>query len=412
MVKKIVFLFFFITSVFFIIPNQVIADECDSSKCGSGDNTCLREVYDNCSKKVNQLTATKNTLANQIKIIDSQIQLTLLKITQTENSIKTLEKEISNLDVEIGKLEVQINQLSVAYIHQTVQNYKLQKRIPAFAFLFSSNLNTFLEQQRYMTSVQKNSQTNLLDMETVRTNYDIQKTAKEKKQTELEALQKTLASQKISLNNQKTSKNSLLEVTKNNEAYYTTLLIDVQNKLSSLNNTSAKCLSSSPSRDNNYYSQLDPEWCPRYIGLQTKYTIGGAGCYLTSMCMVLKKIGFDITPKDYASDPKRFTASADMNPPIPPPGYTYKCLSIVPRNNCETSSRENILSRIDNELQNSRYAIVQVPMRGSPSGYHFITIISGSHSQYKMHDPIYGANLDFSSYYSVSSIVSLRLVTK
>jgi hypothetical protein len=58
-------------------------------------------------------------------------------------------------------LETQINQLSVEYIHQTVQNYKLQKRIPSFAYLFSSNINTFLEQHQYISSIQKNSQNSI-----------------------------------------------------------------------------------------------------------------------------------------------------------------------------------------------------------------------------------------------------------
>jgi hypothetical protein len=82
-------------------------------------------------------------------MLDSQYQLTLLKINQTESTIKFLEVEISGLTVEINKLEIQIDQLLEIYINQTVENYKLQKRIPTFAFLFSSTLNSFLQQHHY-----------------------------------------------------------------------------------------------------------------------------------------------------------------------------------------------------------------------------------------------------------------------
>ena len=196
----------------------------------------LQEQINQYTQKLNELGTAKNTLSNQIKLLDSQYQLTLLKITQTENSIKVLEKEISQLSVEIGKLEVQINQLSAEYIHQTVQNYKLQKKIPFFAYLFSSGLNTFLEQHQYISAIQKNSQENLINLETVRTNYDEQKTVKAEKQDEMEALQKTLAGQKTSLTSQKASKNSLLESTKNDEKKYQQLLSEAQSQLAALKN--------------------------------------------------------------------------------------------------------------------------------------------------------------------------------
>ena len=237
-------------TLFLLIPQLTIADE----------QADLEKQATEYTQKLTELGSAKNTLSNQIALLDSQYQLTLVKITQTENSIKTLESDIASLNIEIGKLEIQINQLSEAYIHQTVQNYKLEKRIPPFAFLFSSNLNTFLEQQRYVTSIQKNSQNNMIDLETVRANYDIQKTAKAKKQADLETLQTTLASQKNNLNSQKTAKNSLLEITKNDEKKYQQLLMQVQAKLASFNNSSIGCLSASPGggSDGNYYSQIDP----------------------------------------------------------------------------------------------------------------------------------------------------------
>jgi peptidoglycan hydrolase CwlO-like protein len=200
----------------------------------SEDTSELQTKINEYSQKLKELGTSKNTLANQIKLLDSQYQLTLLKITQTENSITALEKEIADLSVEIGKLEKEINQLSVNYINQIIQSYKLQKKYPSFAYLLSDNLNTFLEQHQYLSSIQTNSKQNLIDMETVRYSYDQQKIAKEKKQTELVELQKTLATQKSSLITQKESKSTLLEITKNDEKKYQLLKQAAEQELSAL----------------------------------------------------------------------------------------------------------------------------------------------------------------------------------
>lgn len=398
MIKK--YVLFLVLLPFFLSTNNLVYGACSDGKCDTPNE--YSDYRKELESQYNQTVTKKNTLANQLKLLDSQYQLTLLKINQTEYSINSLEKEIANLTIEIDKLEVQIIKLSEIYINQTVQNYKLQKRIPPFAFMFSSSLNDFLKQHHYVSSLQTNSQNNLINMETIRANYDNQKIAKQKKQDELESLKKSLASQKISLQNQKETKNELLQITKNDELNFQRLLSLVRNKLASFNNSSAGCLSYSPSggSDGNFYSQIDKKWCTNYIGLQTTYTIGNAGCYLTSMSMMLKKIGNNITPEEYASDIKRFTSSADLAAPQVPSGYTYSK---------HIGYDSNI---IDNEIRNNRYIIAQVPMRGSPSGYHFVTIISGSNGQYKMHDPIYGADLNFGDYYSTSRIVSLRLITK
>lgn len=365
----------------------------------------LQEQINQYTQKLNELGTAKNTLSNQIKLLDSQYQLTLLKITQTENSIKVLEKEISQLSVEIGKLEVQINQLSAEYIHQTVQNYKLQKKIPFFAYLFSSGLNTFLEQHQYISAIQKNSQENLINLETVRTNYDEQKTVKAEKQDEMEALQKTLAGQKTSLTSQKASKNSLLESTKNDEKKYQQLLSEAQSQLAALKNFSSSaggstCLDSVPGggSDGNFYSQRDPRWCKQYIG-NSSDTIGSVGCYINSISMVYKKLGHDITPSAYAANSGNFWGNtAYMSTPNPPSGYTYK----------QVSYNSGV---IDDELRAGRYVIAQVKM-SNVAGMHFIVIISGSNGNYKIHDPWFGADLNFSDRYSPALVMSLRLITK
>jgi peptidoglycan hydrolase CwlO-like protein len=393
MTKKIFLLLFFVLATFFL-TTPIKADETED----------LQNKISEYTQKLNELGASKNTLANQIKILTSQYELTQLKITQTENSIKGLEQEINNLSVEIDKLNIQLNDLSQLFVYQTAQNYKNQRKAPLFFFLLNSKLNDFLQQNEYVSSVRQNSQDNLIKMGTIKENYDIQKTAKTKKQQDMETLQKTLATQKISLNSQKVAKDQLLAITKNDEKKYQQLLTEAQNQLSALRNFSkslgSTCLSSSPGggSDGNFYSQRDPRWCNQYIG-NSKDTIGEVGCFLSSVSMVYKKIGSGMTPSSYAADSSNFWSNtAYMVTPSAPSGYTYKQVSYN-------------ISTIDNELKAGRYVIAQMRM-STVAGMHFIVIISGSNGSYKVHDPWYGPDQNFSDHYSPSLVMSLRLFTK
>lgn len=398
MFRKTLLAFLLLFTVLFSQPSIIFCEETID-----GLNNKIEEY----SQKLIELNKAKDTLSNQIKILDSQVALTLLKINQTENTIKILEEDIRNLAVKIDQLDTYLNQLSSAYIDQVSQNYKLQKHYPSFAYFFSSKFNKFLEQYKYLSVVQKNSQDNLLAMETARTNFDIQKTEKSKKQAELEELQKTLASQKNNLTRQKLSKDNLLQVTKNDEKIYQQLLAEAQSQLRLLRNFSstaggASCLASSPGKgsDGMFFSQRDPEWCKFLIG-NSQDTVGAVGCYISSISMAYRKIGnTSITPKFYANDPLNFTLNtAYAKNPIPPSGYKYE----------KVRYNSNI---IDNELKNGRYVITEVKMSGSVSGVHFFVIIGGSEGNYKIHDPWFGSDQNLNSYYSTSSIVSLRLITK
>jgi len=215
-----------IFAIYSLFPQPILSDETTEA---------LSAKIAEYDQKLIELSKAKDTLANQLKIITSQIELTLLKINQTQSSIKTLTAEIANLSTEIGKLDISLNHLSSVYIEQVNQNYRLVKRSsPLSILLASSSFNGFLEQFKYISIVQKNSQNTLVDLETVRTNYDIQKNDKEKKQLELVSLQKKLSEQEVSLDKQKASKTNLLAITKNDETKYQSLKKAAENELSSL----------------------------------------------------------------------------------------------------------------------------------------------------------------------------------
>ncbi|HPT65877.1 MAG TPA: C39 family peptidase [Candidatus Woesebacteria bacterium] len=380
MFKKIIFLFlalpFFLSKI---------------SSCYATDQSELEKQIAEYTIKLAELDKAKDTLSNQIKIIDSQVELTLLKISQTENSIKNLEQEINNLTVEIDKLNNQLNELSSIYVLQIIQNYKLQKNIPPFTFLFSSRLNNFLEQYKYVSSIQKASQNSLINMETVRSNYDAQKTAKTKKQQEMETLQKTLASQKITLNNQKIAKNKLLEITKNDAKEYERRLSDAVNQLNSFKSfttsSGGATLLSGQTRCDDwgcYYNQRDSQWGNIVFGYsddrngnRTYYDMKGYGCLITSVTMVLRHYGKSVDPSNLSKDSSLFYGhSGDMlQGDLSTNGINFSRTVLGSR-----------LSLADSELNSGRPVIAGV---GGSYRYpaHFIVIKSKRDGQYIINDP-------------------------
>ena len=393
MVKKILIIF---TFLFLLLSPPSLAQTVEE----------VQQQIAELSAKLTELNRQKNTLSNQIKIFDTKIAQIELQIKQTGNNITVIKKEIADLSLKINGLDVSLNDLSGQYIAQINQNYKLQKRIPFFAILGSGNLNDFFKSYKYITSLQQKSQDTLVDMETTRTNLDLQKQEKSKKQAELEALEKKLASQQKSLSAQKASKDKLLQDTKNDEAVYQRRLQEAQAQLASFRRFAdsvggSTCLASSPGggSDGNFYSQRDPRWCNQYIG-NSSDTIGAVGCYISSVTMVHKKAGNDsLTPSVYAHDPNRFFGNtAYMLNPLVPAGYSYRVSTY------DTDT-------IDKELSAGRYVIAQMRM-SNIAGMHFVVIISGSNGNYQIHDPWFGPDQNFSSRYSPATVMSLRLFTK
>lgn len=203
------------------------SDQCQNSQ------DC-QQVINECTQKLVELSKSKDTLSNQIKILNSQIELTTLKISQTEGLITSLSAEISTLTSKIETLDIYLNRLSENFINLINQNYRLSKKQPIFTFLFTSNLDNFLRQYKYVANLQKQVRIHLLDFETTRTNFDIQKEEKRQKQAELEVLQQQLSGQKNNLAQQKSSKNHLLEITKNDEKRYQQLKKAAEDELNSL----------------------------------------------------------------------------------------------------------------------------------------------------------------------------------
>ena len=91
--------------------------------------------------------------------------------------------------------------------------------------IFSTGgLSDFFERNKYLQSAQQNDRNILVELQNSKDQHEVQKKAKETKQAEAEKLRQTLASQKTALGGQRVSKQELLDLTKNNEAKYQSIM--------------------------------------------------------------------------------------------------------------------------------------------------------------------------------------------
>jgi hypothetical protein len=256
-------------------------------------------------------------------------------------------------------------------IKRIVETYKKGK-IDPLALLFSSkDFSEFVSRYKYLRVIQLHDRKLMIQTETVRRNYEDQKNLKEEKQAQLEGLKKKLESQKILLDQQKSQKETFLEITKNDERRFQQLLAAARAQLEKFKGFTRGYELISPvdlaDEWGRYYSQLDSRWGGYLIGSSGEQ-IWEVGCLITSVAMVWTHFGNDITPEQIAADSSNFFGTtAYMNRPwVSPPGHSW-----VPYGSQTTKIPEDW---IKNELANGHPVIVGLIITGGFLADHFVVV--------------------------------------
>lgn len=381
------FAFFFL----FFCP-RLFAQE-GLSGCANSDKNkeiaCLEE-------RISQLRQQKNTLSSQIQEMDAQVYIKTLTIQKTEQKITETQHEIDTLNNRIDTLDSSLTNLSKTLIQRVVRGYK-RKAFSFFdLFLNSENMGSLINSVKYQKTTQDNNQKLLVQVQEAKTNYEEQKSLRETKKKELDQLISTLENQKSALRNQQAQKQKLLADTQNDETVYQQLLNQARLQLTSFKSfvqtsggdsiIAANAFGNGS--DGAYYSQRDARWANQAIGYSSE-SILKVGCLLTSISMVAKKNGQNITPSNFAADPSHFWANTAW--------MRYPWASVAGRSMVSVGN-------IDEELNNGNYVIVGIAYSsctGKSGGDHYVVLTKKDGNDYLMHDPIYGPDIKFSSHYSI-----------
>ncbi len=350
----------------------------------------LEAKIEEYSRKLDQLSRQHKTLSEQIKYYDTQIQLTNYRIRKLEKEKEVIETTIKLLQSKISILNTSLEKMKLILTNRLVQEYKLAHLSNA-SFLSGQDFNYKVALQLYLKRLIQSDEKMIKQLSTTQDTFNQEKEIKEKRKKQLEVITKSLKKQKIILAQQQIEKKRLLEITKGDEQRYQQLLAQAKAQMAALKAFAARRLKSGnglwtnvPSgKDGWYYSQRDSRWAYLEIGDHSGENILNVGCLITSIAMVHKRYGVNITPVTIASNPNYFfSTTAYMLSPWPTlDGLKEKQIST---------------SKISTYLDQNKPVIVHLNLGGDG---HFVVLKKKNGQDYIMNDPWYGPDLPFSQYY-------------
>ena len=345
--------------------------------------------------KVAEAQAQGKTLSSQITVMDSQTRLTQLRINSTQAEITKLTKDIDVATDKIEHLEEALTNITKALLNRIVVTYQQGIVPPVHLLVAASDAKDLIRRANYIKLAQEHDKKLIYDTQQAKTDYQNQKDIFEQKKKKVESLKSQLVAYTNQLEQEKKSKQTLLAVTKNDEAKYQALLKDAQAQISGFKSfatsqSGSGVLPPQASPDGWYYNQRDSRWGNNNIGVSSD-KVWKVGCLVTATAMLRKQNGENVTPADIARESYYFAPpSAGM---------------IIPWNGGRfTSVWSKDLGAIDSKLSSGKPVIVGVEVTSNSVGTHFIVLKSGSNGDYLMNDPWHGPNLKFKDYYSTSKI--------
>ncbi len=397
-----------------VFVNNTYARNCETDfSCNEADDTyatCLENKKLCLEEVLAETRAKKSTLENAISIINGNVNIQQVKISQTKNEIAILEREITDLDNRISGLSISLDRLSTLLVERIRSQYKREQVNPLSVFASTKSLAEFMSQYRYLRLAGKQTAQAMQKAENQRTVYDEQKDLKEIKQEEVEIKRAQLQKEQNSLVGQRQEQQNLLSVTKNDEQKFQQLLKEAQEQINSIRRYAvskggSSILSGTTQCDDwgCYYNQRDSAWGSQLIG-RSNENMAEVGCLITAVAMITSHYGKTLTPAQIAgSSNPFFYNTADML-------WTWSG-SV----NGVTATRTRLgynVAALDAELATGRPAIVRITA-GNSVGTHFLVITKKEDGKYIMKDPYEsnGNNIPFTDKHSLSQITAVDRVT-
>ena len=189
---------------------------------------CPYEELSKCiqffQEKVSELDQQGKTLSSQIAVMSNQIQLTEARIKATKQEISDLILDIDTTTKKISHLQNSLNSLTEVLLNRIVATYEAGRAQPFEILLASSNVSSFVSRLNYLKIAQAHDKKLIFETQQAKNDYGNQKEIFENKKKKVEALKEQLEAYTNQLAQEKKDRESLLEVTQNDEKRYQTLL--------------------------------------------------------------------------------------------------------------------------------------------------------------------------------------------
>lgn len=355
------------------------------------------------AQEYQQIIDTKRA---QIKSLNNEIAIFNARIGKLETEINWTESKISQTELEIIQLEYGLAQAEKDILYQKDVLAEIIRVINQYdetsdleIILQSESLSDFFNQITYMESLQGRVQQTVEDLKYLKAKLTQDKADKKVKKQELEDLKERLTGQQNSLANQRARKKALLKYTQGEEKRYQQMLAHIEEQKKSLLGdinrlrqlkaaelARLKELLEKPPEEywasiNWYFRQDDPQWADLTIGL-TDSTLADYGCAISSVAMVLKYHGVNVTPAKLAKEPIYYYDLIDWP-------KSYGGVDLIKN----TRHRGVDWFRIDRELAVGYPVIIFVKANGRGAGHYVVIHHKTADGGYVVHDPLFGPNI-------------------
>lgn len=402
---------FFLVVIFLVTPKMpILAEDPTPTPTGTltptqADTQSVNDLNGKIKElegKVSELQSQERSLSSQISVMDNQIKLTQYRIDYTQQQIAQLTDDINTASTKISNLDSSLTSITKTLLNRISATYQLGNVEPLQLLLSSQSFTDFFDRTNYIKIVQAHDKKLIYNTVQAKNDYANQKQIFEDKKQQVLALQTQLENYTAQLDQEKTSKQKLLNETQGSEANYQRLLAQARAQLAGFSRFvqsqgGASILSGQTACDDwgCYYNQRDSQWGSNSLN-GTQYTLASDGCLVTAMAMVYTHYGHrSVTPQTINSNPSNFASyyPAYLKFDISADGANYSRVSI---------SR----AEMDNQLAAGHPVVVGISYDGGPVSDHFVVIVSGSNGDYLMNDPFApnGNKIPFTSKYSIGSI--------
>lgn len=208
----------------------------------------LKEEIEKLEKKLSNLSDKEASLAKEIEYADGQINLTELRIRNSQQKLIEKENAIQKLSGDIEDLRVRIEKLGKSIAYQEVvlkerlrSRYKTLESSPLILLFGSHTLDNIVQKSTYLKVMELQDHKLIKNMSETKNAYDTQKNLFEDKKSKEEDLKAQIITEKSNLesyrsqlDDQKQQKEDLLEQTQNDENKYQELLNQARAELQAI----------------------------------------------------------------------------------------------------------------------------------------------------------------------------------
>jgi len=186
----------------------------------------IQKEIDEYTTQLDQAAEEKNTLNNEIKRLEINLKKFNSDIYYTNKEVEATAYNIERLELEINDKTESISDRKTV-LSETMRNInELESQSLVEITLSHDKFSDFFGDLERMESFQKEINVNLEELKNLKEILENEKDEREAEKNNLEQLKSRLVDQKVLAESNKSTKNTLLQETKNKEANYKKLLAD------------------------------------------------------------------------------------------------------------------------------------------------------------------------------------------